>query len=127
MLAVVEAFFGLQKHVVDIGLHCVTQQRSEYLSHQPLISCPNILQAERHHMIAVYPVQHNEGLFLCVKQVHGNLMIPGESFQEQQYFVPGYGNNLVCLWQGESIFWACFVEVSVIYTYAPLTNHHHVS
>ena len=61
MLGVVKVFFGFHEHVVDIGLHCVAQQRSEYLSHQPLISCPSILKLERHHIIAVQPVRCNEG------------------------------------------------------------------
>ena len=53
MLDVVEAFLGFHKHIVDVSLHGVSQQRSEYLSFQPLISCPDIPQAKRHHIVAV--------------------------------------------------------------------------
>ena len=53
MLGVVEAFFGFYKQVVDIGFHGVAQQRLEYLSYQSLISRLDILQAKRHHIVAV--------------------------------------------------------------------------
>ena len=53
MIGVIEALFGLYKHIIDIDLHVFSQQRLEYLSYQPLISCLDILQAKRHHIVVV--------------------------------------------------------------------------
>ena len=53
MLGVVEALLGFYKQVIDIGFHGVAQQRLEYLSYQPLISCLCILQGKGHHTVAV--------------------------------------------------------------------------
>ena len=53
MLGVIEGPFRLYKHIFDVDLHGFSQQRSEYLSYQPLISYPGIFQAERYHVVAV--------------------------------------------------------------------------
>ena len=82
MLDVIESFSGFHKHIVDIGFHGIAQQRSEYLSYQSLMGCPSILQSKAHHIITVYPMRCNEGLFLHVKMVHRNLMISREGVQK---------------------------------------------
>ena len=53
MLLVIGAFFGLDKHIVDIDLHGLAYQRSKYLGHRPLISRSNVFQAKRHHIVIV--------------------------------------------------------------------------
>ena len=37
MLHVIEAFFGFDKHIVDVDFHGLAHQWSKYLGHQPLI------------------------------------------------------------------------------------------
>ena len=54
----------------------------KYLCHQSLIGCSGVFQANRHHIVAVYPVWCNERHFLRIKQVHRNLMVAGEGVQK---------------------------------------------
>ena len=53
MRHVVEAFFGLDEHIVDIDLHGLAYQRSNYLTYQPLISRSDVFQAKRYYIITV--------------------------------------------------------------------------
>ena len=53
MLHVIGAFFGLDKHIVDVNLHGLAHQWSKYLGHQPLVGRSNILQAKRHYIVAI--------------------------------------------------------------------------
>ena len=77
----IEAFFGLAKNIVDVDLHGFAHQWSKYFGHQPLIGCSDILQAKRHYIVAVQSVRCNEGLFLYIRRVHGNLVVPRERVQ----------------------------------------------
>ena len=82
MLLMVEAFFGLNEHIVDIDLHGLAYQRFKYLGYQPLISRSGIFQAKRNYIVIVELVWCNEGRFLCVRWVHWNLMVSRESVQK---------------------------------------------
>ena len=53
MPCVIGAFFGFDEHIISINLHGFTDQRSEYLGHHPLISCPSVFQAKQHYVVAV--------------------------------------------------------------------------
>ena len=53
MLHVVEAFFELDEHIVDIDLQVLVYQQSKYLSYQPLISRSDVFQAKRHYIVTV--------------------------------------------------------------------------
>ena len=131
MHCVVEAFFGFYEHIININLHGFTYQGSEYPGHHPLISCPYVFKTKRHYIGAVQSMGHDEGCFLRVRQVHRNLMVSGEGAQKQQNAMPGYYvHNLIYTWQGEAILGTCFIEINIVYTYAPLTTlfwyHHHI-
>ena len=78
MPCVIGAFFGLDKHVIDINLHGFTYQRSDYLSHHPLIGSPYFFQVKRHYVVVVQSMWCNEGCFLYVRRMHRNLIIPRE-------------------------------------------------
>ena len=53
VLRMIEAFFGLDKNIVDVDFHSLTHQWSEYLGHRPLIGRFGILQAKRHYIVVV--------------------------------------------------------------------------
>ena len=78
----IRAFFGLDKHIVNIDFHCPAHQWPEYLGHQSLIGCSDVLQTKGHHIVAVYPVQCNKGHFLRNRRVHWNLVVAGEGIQK---------------------------------------------
>ena len=53
MLRVIGAFFGFDKHIVDIDFHGLAYQESKYIGHKPLIGRSGILQAKRHYIVVV--------------------------------------------------------------------------
>ena len=53
VLRVIGAFFGFDKHIIDVDFHGLAHQWSKYLGHQPLIGRFGILQAKRHYIVAV--------------------------------------------------------------------------
>ena len=123
MPCVVEAFFGFYEHIIDINLHGFAYQGSKYLCHHSLIRCPCVFQTKRHYVVAIQSVGRDEGCFLRVRRVHRNLMVSGEGVQKRQNVMPSYCiNNLIYTWQGEAIFGTHFIDISVVYTYTPLTT-----
>ena len=66
---------------------------------------------------------HDEGCFLRIMRVHRNLMVSEEGVQKRQNAMPGCCiHNLIYTWQREAILGTCFIEINVVYTYAPLTT-----
>ena len=56
LLQVSNVFFRFQtldQHVIHIYFHCLAYLIFEHVVHQPLVSCPSILQTERHDLVAV--------------------------------------------------------------------------
>ena len=61
-----------------------------------------------------------EGCLFFVGRGHGDLVVFGEGIQEGEHSLSGGGvYNLVYLWQRETVFWACIVEVGVIDAHPP--------
>ena len=46
-------FQTLGQHVIYIDLHCLAYLLFEHFVHQPLVSCPDILQNKWHNLVAV--------------------------------------------------------------------------
>ena len=64
----------------------------------------------------------NEDRFLSIRRVHWNLVIAREGVQKRQHPLLGRGiNDLIYSWQGEVVFWACFIIVRVVHAYPPFT------
>ena len=70
-----------------------------------------------------------EGYFFFVSRGHGDLVVSGESIQEGEHPLPSSGiHNLIYLWQRETVFWACIIEVGVNDAHPPfafLFGYHH--
>ena len=47
------AFFGFDKHIVDVDFHGLAHQWSTYLDHQPYIGYFDVYQAKRHYIVVV--------------------------------------------------------------------------
>ena len=132
MSCVVRAFFRFFEHIIDINLHGCTYQGLEYPGHHPLISCPFIFQTKQNYVIVVQSVGSDKGCLLRVRRVHRNFMVFREGVKKRQNAIPSNCiYNFIYTWQGEAIFRTCFIEISVFYTYVPLTTFfwydHHIS
>ena len=124
-------FFGFYKHIIDINLHGFTYQGSEYPSHHPLKSCPFVFQTKQNYVITVQSVGRDRGCLLRVRRVHRNLIVFREGIQKRHNAIPDCCiHNFIYTWDGEAIFRTCFIEINVVYTYAPLTTlfwyDHHI-
>ena len=47
------AFFGFDKHIVDVDFHGLAHQWTKYLGHQPVIGRSDILQTKRHYIVVI--------------------------------------------------------------------------
>ena len=121
--------FAFNHNIVNIYLHCTVDQRFEDLRHQSLISGASVFEFERHDFVVIKIVWRYEGCLLFVGWGHGDLVVFGEGVQEEDHPLPSGGvHNLVYLWQRETVFWACIIEVGVIdahLSFAFLFGHHH--
>ncbi len=69
MVEVLLGIEGLDEHVVDVDLHCVTEVVCEHLVDQPLVGCTSVLQAEGHDLVTEDPSFGDEGSLLLVVRV----------------------------------------------------------
>ena len=82
MPCVIREFFEFDEHIIDVHLHGLNHQWSEYLNHHPLICCPYVFQDKRHYVVAIQSVLCNEGCFLHVMQMQRYLMVSKEGVQK---------------------------------------------
>ena len=112
--------FAFNHDIVNIYLHCVVDQRFEDFRHQSLISGASVFEFERHDFVAIKTMWRYEGCLLFIGQGHGGLVVSGEGVQEGEHSLSSSGvYNLVYLWQMETVFWACIIEVGVIDAHPP--------
>ena len=113
---------GLHQHVIYIHLHGRSYLLLEHPVYQPLISSSRVLEPKGHHTIAISSPPYDErGLFLVIR-IHADLVVDGESIHITEEFMAGCGiYDEVDSWQRETIFWACFIDVSEVDAEPPLT------
>ena len=112
---------GFYQHVIYIHLHGCSYMLLEHPVHQPLIGSSCVLEPKWHHTIIIGSLRCDErGLFLVV-WVHADLVVAGEGIHKTEEFMAGGGiHDEVDSQQRETIFWACFVDVSEVDAESPL-------
>ena len=75
MFYVVFYYFGLDKHVVHIDLHCFPYQVFKHPIRKSLIDHSSILETEWHCLVAVKTSIGDEGGVLLIKFVHRDLIV----------------------------------------------------
>ena len=93
----------------------------EHPVHQPLIGSSCVLEPKWHHTITIGSLRCDErGLFLVV-WVHADLVVAGEGIHKIDEFMVGSCiHDEVDSLQRETVFWACFVDVSEVDAESPL-------
>ena len=64
------------KYVIYVDLHTASNEIDEHLIHQSLICNPGVLEAKRHHLVAIYSSIYNERGVLLIMVKHWDLIIP---------------------------------------------------
>jgi hypothetical protein len=119
----------LYQHIVNIHLHSLPDQVSEYNGYRPLVSGPRILQLKGHHFITINPFGSDKCRFLLVGQDHRDLVVTLKIIQTTHPLMARSRiHQLVYSWKREGVLLTGFVQVSKIYAYSPfpiLFLYHH--
>ena len=112
---------GFYQHVVYVYLHGRSYMLLEHLVHQPLIGSSCVLEPKWHHTITIGSLRCDKrGLFLVV-WVHANLVVAREGIHKTEEVMASGGiHDEVDSRQRETVFWACFVDVSEVDAESPL-------
>ena len=112
---------GFYQHVIYVHLHGCSYMLLEHPVHQPLISSSCVHELKWHHTIIIGSLRcEKRGIFLVI-WVHADLVVAGEGIHKTEEFMAGSGiNDEVDLWQRETFFWACSVDVSEVDAESPL-------
>jgi disulfide bond formation protein DsbB len=63
------------QHVINVYFYISPDLVVEHLVHQPLVSCPYVLQSEWHDFITKKPFAGDEGSLLLIIFVHHDLVV----------------------------------------------------
>ena len=112
---------GFYQHVVYVYLHGCSYLLLEHPVHQHLIGSSCVLKPKWHYTITKGSLRCDKrGLFLVV-WVHADLVVVGEGIHKIEEFMVGGGiHDEVDSRQRETVFWACFVNVSEVDAESPL-------
>ena len=116
--------FGLRPgyHIININLYLVVNHVMEQGDHGSLISCPNILQPKRHHLVTESTPLCDEGCLLHVFGCHLDLVVARETIHKGEDFVLcGVVNQNTDVGKWEVILGTCPVQVSVFHTHSCFT------
>ena len=84
----------------------------------PLISCPGVLEPERHSLVAESSIWRDEGCLDLILFFQGDLVIPRIAIKEiEQCVASGAVNYLIDARKPEGILLAVLVEISIIDTH----------
>lgn len=75
--------------IIDIDFYVTPYFLFEHLVYEPLISCPDILEAKGHHFVTVDARCGGESCMYLVFFSHGDLVIPDISVHEAEERMPG--------------------------------------
>ena len=114
---------GFYQYVIYVYLHGRSYLLLEHPVHQPLIGSSCVLEPKWHHTITIGSLRNDErGLFLVV-WVHADLVVAEEGIHKTEEFIAGSGSHdEVDSRQRETVFWACFVDVSKVDAESPLAS-----
>ena len=80
--------FGFDLDVIHVGLNGSPDEVPEAVEHTALVSCPGVLQTERHCDVAERSEGGDERCRELVGLFHHDLMVPGVCIKEAKGFAP---------------------------------------
>ena len=72
---VLEYYFALYNHIINIDFNAPIQLWFEHFSHHPLISRPCVFQPKGHHLVVIVSSRSNKNCFFLIVQCQWYLMI----------------------------------------------------
>ena len=112
-------FFALDKHIVNINLHVLSNLFSEHLVHQPLVGSSYVLQLEWHDSITIKSLTGDECNLLLVLFWHLDLVVSWEYVHERLELMSCcWVDKLVNSRQWEAILWVGIIQVREIHTFS---------
>jgi hypothetical protein len=120
----------LHHQIIDVYLKVTADLPTETLLHAPLVSGPDVSEAEGHFHIAKTPIRSDKRCCLLVRLFQGYFVVPEVGVEEVEEYATR-GRDLIDPGERERILRASFVEAGVVDTHPPLAvllpNHYGVS
>ena len=72
----------LYQHIIYINFLILLNLWMKHMVHQPLISCPRVLQPKGHHLVTKQALTDDEGCLLLIRLIYPYLVITREGIHE---------------------------------------------